>query len=188
MRILMITTFFLMSSLLIGCDGKSPEKAPEQTTTIIPSSTFMTERPADVVDLIEAKKIAKVGDKITFLARVGGRAKPFVENQAIFLTVDPSLESCEIMSDDGLCGFPWDYCCEDGELLRNGMATIRITGDDGRPLRCTAEEVGGLETSKFVVVEGVVNERNNEGLFIVDASRIWIGGKPTFKDPLQGSR
>ena len=185
----LITTTLLTSALLLGCDAKAPEKAPapEAAAATIPDSTFMAERPAEVENLLDAKKNSKVGDSVVFLARVGGRVKPFMTNQAIFVVADPSLKSCEIMADDDHCSVPWDYCCEDSNMLRSGMATICIKGEDGRPIKVNAEGAGGLEAAKFVVIEGVVNDRNDEGLFIVDASSIWVGGKPTYAEPMKGS-
>ena len=181
------TTLLAASALLLGCEGKTPEKASDTTAATIPAGTFMEQRPSDVPGLLDVKKNASVGDNIVFLARVGGRVKPFMTNQAIFVVADPSLKSCELMADDDHCSVPWDYCCEDGILLRGGMATICIKGEDGRPFQVNAQGVGGLEPAKFVVIEGVLNDRNDEGLFIVDASSIWVGGKPTYKEPMKGS-
>jgi len=186
---LMMMTVLLASTALLGCDGKSSEQTTSTTETFIdiPDSTFLAQRPAEAKDLAVVKKDAKIGDQVTFLARVGGRARPFVEKQAIFIAADPSLQSCEVITDDDHCSIPWDYCCEDGELLREGMATIRILNTDGRPFGVNAKGAGGLQASKFIVVEGTVSELNDEGLFVVDASHIWVGGKPTFKEPRKGS-
>ncbi|MCH2148697.1 MAG: hypothetical protein MK095_04625 [Phycisphaerales bacterium] len=187
MRLLMTCTV-LTAALLAGCESKAPEQAAAPAAAVtIPTSTFMSERPTDVSDLLEVKKNAKVGDNVVFLARVGGRVKPFVKTQAIFVVADPSLKSCELMADDDHCSVPWDYCCEDGALLRDGMATICIRGEDGRPLKVNAQGAGGLEAAKFVVIEGIVNDLNDEGVFIVDANSIWVGGKPTYQEPMKGS-
>ena len=187
---LRLTTAILLTAALLGCDGKSTEQtepAAAQAPAGIPVETYMADRPADVLDLLEIKKTAKAGDTVIFLARVGGRVKPFTEKQAIFVAADPSLLSCELMSDDDHCSMPWDYCCESREAMRTGMATIRILGSDGRPIGTTAEGSGGLEAAKFIVVEGTVSDLNDEGLFIVDADRIWVGGKPTYEEPRKGS-
>ena len=187
----LITAMLLICVILLGCEGKGNEKANKTTTTKaavgIPAITFMADRPADVQDLAEVKKDAKVGDQVTFLARVGGRGKPFVEKQAIFVAADPSLKSCELIAEEDHCPVPWDYCCENGALLRNGMATIRILGEDGRPLGVNVKGAGGLQAAKFIVVQGTVSDRNDEGLFIVDAGRIWVGDKPTYQEPRKGS-
>ncbi|MAB83093.1 MAG: hypothetical protein CMJ24_06615 [Phycisphaerae bacterium] len=185
-----LMTVLFASSMLLGCDGERSEEPAETTApaaVAIPADTFLTSRPTDAQDLLAVKNTAAIGDDVTFLARVGGRVKPFVESQAIFVAADPSLKSCEIISDDDHCTVPWDYCCEDGQLLREGMATIRIVDAEGRPIRMNANGAGGLEPAKYIVVRGTVSDRNDEGLFIVDASGIWVGGKPTFKEPRKGS-
>ena len=187
MRLLMTCTV-LTAAIIAGCESKAPEQAaaPAAATTI-PSSTFVAERPAEASTLLDVKKNAKIGDTVVFLARIGGRVKPFLQNQAIFLVADPSLKSCELMTEEEHCSIPWDYCCEDSTMLRNGMATIRISGADGRPVPINAQGAGGLEPAKFVIIEGIVNDRNDEGVFTVDASSIWVGGKPTYKEPNKGS-
>ena len=39
----------------------------------LPESFFTIDRPANIKDLAEVKKTAKKNDKVTFLARIGGR-------------------------------------------------------------------------------------------------------------------
>jgi len=189
MRVMKI--MLLTSVALLGCEGEGNETANKNTTTNatagIPATIFMANRPANVKNLVEVKKNAKVGDQVTFLARIGGRAKPFVEEHAIFVVADPSLESCDLLADEDHCPVPWDYCCENGTLLRNGMATIRIIGKDGRALGVNAKGAGGLQASKFIIVQSTVSNRNDNGLFIVDADRIWVGDKPTYGAPRKGS-
>ena len=132
---------------------------------------------------MEIKKNAKAGDAVVFLARVGGRVKPFAEKQAIFVAADPSLKSCELMSTEDYCTMPWDYCCTSREDLRMGTATIRILGADGRPVATSAQGAGGLEPLKFIVVEGTVSDRNDEGLFVWMPIASMAGGKPTYEEP-----
>ena len=57
---------------------------------------------------------------------------------------------------------------------------------EGRPIKTTAKGAGGLESLKVIVVDGKVRDRNDEGLFIVDAETIWVGGKPSMEEPLAG--
>ena len=46
---------------------------------------------------------------------------------------------------------------------------------------------GGLEPLKYVVIDGTVRDMNDDGLFIVDAKSIWVGGKPNRSDNRAGS-
>jgi hypothetical protein len=45
----------------------------------------------------------------------------------------------------------------------------------------------GLEILKYVVIEGTVHDVNNKGVFIVDASTVWVGEKPHYGDLRAGS-
>jgi len=184
----LIMSMLLTFLALLGCEGEGNDTANTNAAPGVPAINFMANRPADVKDLAEVKKTAKVGDQVTFLARIGGRSKPFVEKKAIFVAADPSLKSCELLSEDDHCPIPWDYCCENQALLRNGMATIRILGEDGRPLGVNAKGAGGLQAAKFIIVQSTVSDRNDDGLFVVDASKIWVGDKPTYEEPRKGSR
>ena len=183
-----------LSALFItlnGCDQGGGDTTASNdvgpTRATIPAAFFTTDRPTEAVDLIQIKPTASVGDSVVFLARVGGRVEPFVDGLAIFTVADPSLLSCELMGDEDHCPLPWDYCCEDPNGITAGSATIRLTGSAGTPIAANAEGAGGLEPLKFVIVEGVVKERNDEGLFVIDATEIWVGGKPMRGMPRRGS-
>ena len=173
---------------LAGCGETGTSKASNSPSSVtIPASIFVTTRPENALDLLSVKNTAKEGDEVVFLARVGGRAKPFAEGFAMFVVADPSLQSCELMGEVDHCPIPYDYCCEDPQKITAGIATIQIVDAKGTPLRTSLEGVGGLEGSKFLVVDGVVTEKNDEGLFTIDAREIWVGGKPNRSNPNQGS-
>ena len=179
----------VLSVALVGCGDSAdstPKTKPVASTASVPASFFTTTRPTDVKDLKAVRDSASKGDAVTFLARIGGRAKPFTSGQALFVVTDPTLESCEIMADDDHCALPWDYCCEDPDNLKMNVATVRLL-TDGRPIRTSADGQGGLETLKYVVVSGTVNDINDQGLFVVDADSIWVGDKPKFGQPRLGS-
>ena len=154
----------------------------------IPTAYFTRNRPETARNLIEIKPTAAVGDDIVFLARVGGRVDPFVDGVAIFQVTDPSLQSCELMGKEDHCPVPWDYCCEEIAAVTAGSATIRIVDETGEPLPARAQGAGGLAPARFLVVDGTVRDKNDQGLFVVDARRIWVGGRPDREDPMKGSR
>jgi hypothetical protein len=176
---------------LVACDLKpEPEPTAPASTASTPSAStevFTTTRPSTAANLAAVKATAKAGDTVTFLARVGGKRQSFIDGVAVFVVADPALTSCELMGDEDHCRIPWDYCCEDNEALTAGLATVRLVDENGGVLKSSAQGQGGLETLKFVVVEGVVRDRNDEGLFVVDAASIWVGGKPSRADRMGGS-
>ncbi len=163
--------------LLVGCEPGGSEP-PTPAAATIPAAYFTKNRPAEVPDLMKVKPTAKVGDSVSFLARIGGRPEPFVDGLAMFTVADPSLLSCEVMGEEDHCPIPWDYCCEEPNAIRAGMATVRLLGESGDPIMANAQGAGGLAPLRFVVVEGTVGDRNDDGLFVVDADRIWVGGRP----------
>ena len=193
MRLMLMPTVVaaVVGAALTGCGESKPAVSDTASAakpkTAVPASFFTTERPGGVKDLKTVRDSASKGDTVTFLARVGGRVHPFTDAQALFVVTDPSLKSCEIMGEDDHCSVPWDYCCEDSDDLKMNVATVRFLDDD-RPIRANAKGAGGLDVLKFVVVTGTVNDINDEGLFIVNADSVWVGGKPTFGEPRLGSK
>ena len=177
---------------LIACGdtptGDAPTQNESTSAVTIPTNLFAAARPADADDLGKVIVAAKQGDTVRFLGRVGGMREPFVKDSSIFVVADPGLVSCELMGDEDHCTIPWDYCCEDSDLLRMGRATVRLVDDAGRPYRISAEGAGSLAGLKFVLVEGIVHDKNDDGLFIVDASSVWVGGSPTRADHRGGSK
>ncbi len=172
----------IIACILIGCGGtKDNDSNTNEQMSTLPEFFFTTERPENVKDLVEVKKNAKKGDEIIFLARIGGRKNAsFVPTLAMMIVADPSLKSCEVMSKEEHCATPEDYCCEDRELLNAGLATIRFMQDANEAYPFSVEDDHGLKTLKYVVIKGTVYDINDEGLFIVDAINVWVGGKPHY--------
>lgn len=167
-----------LPAALAGCDGGSSPASRAANEVVIPAARFTTgEKPANAPMLRDVKSMSNVGDKVLFEARVGGRAQPFVDGVAIFMAADPRLISCDQRPGDH-CKVPWDYCCENFELMKAGTATVQIIDEVGTPYAVSAESQGGIEPLKTVVVQGVVSEKGEDGLFVVDASNIWVGTIP----------
>ena len=180
-------TMLLASTLLLSACEDAPQEKTSGSTVEISNEHFTSSRPSEVKNLVDVKKTAKKGDQVVFLARVGGKVNPFLDQKAIFLAADPSLVSCELMGEEDHCIYPEDYCCEDPAALRAGLANIQFVDDAGRPLEVTAKGAGGLESLKFIVVDGQVRDLNDDGVFIVDARQVWVGGKPNRQNPMAGS-
>ena len=129
-----------------------PQKPPAAPPPKIPAEIFVDEAPEDAKCVAEVKKSAKKGDEVVIAAKIGGRAEPFIRNRAMFLVADRCLRSCDEIPGD-TCVKPWDYCCEPAESLKANTATILIAGPDGKPLKCPAQGVAGLEPLALVVIE-----------------------------------
>ena len=179
LRTVPLALFGLTLLVTAGCgDGGSTETSKTQEVAqIIPTEVFLTERPRTLDMLTEVKRDASVGQKVVFEARVGGRADPFIDGVAIFVAADPRLVSCDQKPGD-FCKVPQDYCCENKEKLKAGTATIQMVDAQGALYPVRAEHQGGIISLKTVVIEGTVSEKGDDGLFVVDANRVWVGSIP----------
>jgi hypothetical protein len=119
------------------------------------------------------KAAAKQGEEVTIVGRIGGTRNPFVADAAVFTIVDPSLKACGESGDDH-CKTPWDYCCEDREAMKRGMATIEFADAQGVPLGFPVRGASGLDPLATVAVTGVVVEKNDAGLMVVRATKVVV--------------
>lgn len=185
MRISWLIVALVMSASWVGCtsesgpnDGGTPSvskgavEAPKEQPGPL-QSIFLAQEPAGAKPLIEVKKEAKTGDEVVFVARVGGRKKPFVEQRATFIAVDPKLLTCDQAC--GTCPTPWDYCCETLDDIQRHAATVRVLGDDGKVIAKSIKAVQGLDPLKTVVIKGKIAMRDDAGMsFVVDATGIHV--------------
>lgn len=171
------TSTLLLAALGLSACSDSTNTKPAESTAVIPASFFLAERPDNVPMLREVKASTTVGDSVRFEARVGGRANPFVDGLAVFLSADPRLISCDQREGDG-CPVPHDYCCEDAKRLQEGTATVQLVDSAGKLFAINAQGQGGIEPLKTIVVEGIVSEKADDGVFVVNATHIWVGSIP----------
>ena len=130
-------------------------------------------QPKSALSLIDVKTGAQTGDQVVFLARIGGRLDPFVENRAVFFVADPSLATCNEVEDDG-CKTPWDYCCEPRDVLLKHMATVQIVDENGQPMKVSLIDEHGLAPERTVYVTGTVHRMDEAGSFVVNAESIHV--------------
>lgn len=166
--------------LFVSCKEKS---APASTAT---SSAPAAAPSAEVTAILaaapagEAKAIhvvrttAKPGEEITISGRIMGNAKPFVDGRSAFILGDTELLTpCNEIPGDS-CETPWDNCCDTKEDKKAGIATIQITGPDGRVLKDGLEGVGGLAKLATVTVTGKVAEGSSADSLVVNATAIQV--------------
>jgi hypothetical protein len=103
-----------------------------------------------------------------------GSSKPFVEGRAAFILGDPELLTpCNEIPGDS-CETPWDCCCDTKEDKKAGIATIQITGPDGRVLKDNLEGVGGLAKLATVIVTGKVAEGSSAESLVLNATAVQV--------------
>lgn len=167
--------------LFASCNEKSAPaaKAPATGNTATAPSAAVTAvlaaAPAGDAQAIHVvRTTAKPGDEITLSGRIMGNSKPFVEGRAVFILGDPELLTpCNEIPGDS-CETPWDNCCDTKEDKKAGIASIQITGPDGRVLKDGLEGVGGLVKLATVTVTGKVAEGSSADSLVVNASAIQV--------------
>jgi hypothetical protein len=173
----MLTMTCLALALLASPAPTSASTAPAALAAdALPANLFLAERPKDAKELRDAKAAAKKGERITFVARIGGRAAPFVKDRALCTIIDTRLRSCDEIPGD-TCPKPWDYCCEPKESLKANVASLQVVGADGKPLKVAIEGANGLKPLSRITVTGTVAEAA-DGMLVVNAEGIFIERSP----------
>lgn len=155
---------------LAGCTEKATDELKVQIEAELPATLFLDSAPADAKSLTDVKQSAKVGDTITFKARIGGKVQPFSSGHAIVMVVDGKMEPC---SDE--CLAPWDYCCDTKEDITANAASVQVVDSKGNPIPISLEKKSGLEAGGWINVTGTVLEKNDAGLFSVGATGVFVG-------------
>jgi hypothetical protein len=156
--------------LAIGCSGDNhPVGVPKEN----PSGAMylLSEAPAGVKGVIDARKDAKDGDEVVVKGRIGGNKNPWIEGRAGFWIVDSSFKPCNEREDDA-CDTPWDYCCDSREDLLRGMATVKVLDRQGRTVEVDARKLLGVKELQTVIVRGKA-KRDQEGNLTILASGVY---------------
>jgi hypothetical protein len=164
--------------LLVSCGKQATQPAvsvtpegPAAAKPEVPASLMLDAPPAtEVVTIGALKADAKPGDEVAVKVVVGGRVKPVVDSLAVMTVVDGALPNACTTEDDH-CKTPWDYCCAGPEELTAAMATIRIVGDDGKPLALNLADAN-VKPGDTIIVAGTVSEKNEAGNLVIDAQGI----------------
>lgn len=173
-----IVSMIVIAALVsAGCSSESTDDAAAaggQASSGLPEALLLDAEPAGAEPLASVKQSAKQGDAVKFQARIGGRAKPFVDGRAVMVVIDRALPSCADNKGD-LCPVPWDFCCETQETILSNTATVQFVDDSGKPLKLSVKGQHGLEELAAVTVVGKVESKDDSGQFVVNATGIYVG-------------
>lgn len=175
MKTLITISTILAAISLSACKESAPATSAEITT---PDSTlemyFSEAEIPDGASISEIRTSVKPGDEISISGLVMGREKVFVEGRASFILGDPkTITPCNEMPGDS-CTTPWDACCDSKEVLRNGIASIQIVGEDGRVVSGNIKGTKGLTELSTVTVTGIVAPQSTTDALIVNATKIHV--------------
>lgn len=167
------------SIALVGClfaagcgTSSSTSDAVVATTVSIDGSKFLlAEEPDDAVGVIEARELAKDGQSVVVVGRIGGAANPWVEGRAAFTMIDASKLIVADGAESGEGEICMDDCCAEE---RAGCTTlVKVVDADGKLVSADARKLLGVSDSDMIVVTGRVS-KDDTGNFAILASGVHI--------------
>jgi len=160
--------FLLLGGILIcsGCNaGLNDEFAALREKLLVGTE------PTGAVPVSELKSqhIAgelQAGTSVVIRARINaGEMSPWTQGQAAFIVTDATGHDGSEDHDPHECPF----CSRD---IRDHMAIVRCTKDDGQLIPTDAREVLGVAEGELLVVQGTIGDADAEE-FVVDAQSIY---------------
>ena len=149
---------------LVACGGGEPPSEPPSGAQLLPESFWRAAPPEPALDVLSLRGLEDGAQVV-----VRGEVQDFVGGLASLKLADHSLTSCAEMEGEDHCKTPWDFCCEDPEALRRGLATVEFR-EGGQPLARAVRGFHGIEHLTDVVVAGVLHVDEQGNLLVVAES------------------
>lgn len=159
---------------MIGCGKELPTESKNQEVIIDGKNYLLDTEPKEIKDVIAVRKVAKDGDAVVVVGRIGGSENPWIKNRAAFTIVDNSLKACSDIPGDE-CPIPWDYCCE-LDKLPTSTAFIKIVDETGAVVKTDTRKLLPVQELSTVVVLGKA-KRDDAGNLTVLANKIYVKKK-----------
>ena len=167
-------TLLAAASLFAAC-GDSDQSSAPKTPAAPPlpeiAAALSETVPAGAVSVVEARKKAQAGAKVTVEGVVAGTMSPFAEGFASLVLGDLAMETCDKIPGDE-CPTPWDACCADPDVLKGQRLTLQITDTEGRPVAQSLKGISGLAEMDRVVAEGTVAANSTPENLVINVSRL----------------
>lgn len=154
-----------------GCSGPAGNQDRGGAAT---SEYHLATEPANAVAVAELVKSAKNEDQVVVVGRIGGNVNPWVEGTAAFLLIDESLTPCNEREDDA-CPTPWDYCCDDVDLIKTSTVLVKFVDEEGAGIATDAKTLLNLKELDTVVIRGQA-KRDEAGNLTVLADGLFVRG------------
>ena len=170
-----------LALLLCGCSGSSSKTTgpgtasnpnPKASQDQLSAGFILGAAPAGARNVGEAKKAVQEKDAVVLRGRIGGE-HPFTEGRAMLTIADMKLTPCNEKADDK-CPTPWDFCCDPKETILEHSASVQVLGADGKILKTSLQSVKGLAPLSIIVVQGIVAERPDPKVLVINATGIYI--------------
>jgi hypothetical protein len=123
-------TLLAAASLFAAC-GESEKSSANVTPSAPPSpeiaAVLSETAPAGAVSVVEARKRAQAGAKITVEGIVAGTMSPFAEGFASVVLGDAAMQTCDKIPGDE-CPTPWDACCAGLRIYHHSYPSAHYHG------------------------------------------------------------
>lgn len=167
-------TLLAAASLFAAC-GESEKSSANVAPAAPPSpeiaAVLSETAPAGAVSVVEARKSAQAGAKITVEGIVAGTMSPFAEGFASVVLGDAAMQTCDKIPGDE-CPTPWDACCADPDVLKGQRLTLQVSDAGGRPVAQSLKGISGLAEMDHVVAEGTVAASSTAENLVINVSRL----------------
>ena len=171
-------TVFLISTCLfvagvVGCGTQSSTESNQpQANNIDKSKYILSEEPEGAVGVIIAREDAKDQDKIVLVGRIGGQKNPWIKGRSAFTVIDAAMSVVASGEESGSGQVCLDDCC--ASLRADCTTLVKIVDESGKPLAIDARELLNAKENDMVVVEGKVHRNEEEGVFNVAATGVYV--------------
>jgi hypothetical protein len=176
-RTILLTVFGLAIIIISGCtrtSHRTPAKGDGASAKVDPkvadearAKYVMATEPTGVKRVTEVKKVAKDGDDVVVVGRIGGSDKPFT-GRAAFTIVDLKFKPCNEIEGDN-CPTPWDYCCDAPDELAKGTVLVKLVDSSGKTMPEDAKALLDVKELTTVVVKGQTRRDESNSVSVVAA-------------------
>lgn len=166
----------LLAALAVGCGADAPhghgpgdksKPTPAPVASAEGKKYLLDKEPAGVKGVIEVRKNGRDGDEVVVAGQVGGTAKPFTQDRAMFHIADTSLKPTEG------CATPWDFCEYPKPEVAAARLSVKFADGAGKTIATDARELFGLRELTAVVVKGTLG-RDGVGNVFVTATGMYV--------------
>jgi hypothetical protein len=178
----------ILLAVMVGCGSDTTSRETKikvtgtsdlsSTAPKLPEGLVLTAAPAGAKDVGATKKEAKDGETVVIRGRVGGRESDvFTPGYASFYLGDMKLTPCNEKPGDA-CKTPWDFCCDDSDVITANLVNVEARGADGKPLKIDLKGVQGIDLLSILVVKGKAVKKENDPNVTIIAEGIYVEKGP----------
>lgn len=168
-------TLLAAASLFAAC-GESDKSSADATAAAPPlpeiAAVLSETAPAGAVSVVEARKSAQAGAKITVEGIVAGTMSPFADGFASVVLGDVAIQTCDKIPGDE-CPTPWDACCADPDVLKGQRLTLQVPDAEGRPVAQSLKGISGLAEMDRLTAEGTVAPSSTPENLVINVTRLY---------------